>query len=588
MNVNVERHKAYFLYMGFSTQVNVMIDDSDFIRTIDNQVRKFKSAIMRDYWEYRHIPKERRGFPGIIQVSDLFLQQKYFDERLEDYTRRYLINGFLGHILEARGNSIIFPSLPNELNSSHRHFTNKEYEEMAQYEFIAEFLNSNKLSAVRYTALSNDSKFSIDNIDEVIIIQWDFLGHIHGKDKMIIGDHKGKPVILYCLRSFMLEHGFTIEEYEKYYLSLSMAVGEVGDLLGAHTVKRLSAASMFESRILVESKLKKYVNDLKQYRKKEIQLNGQSYAPRDFEWAYHVIEKDNRMKYSDLQARSKSLLFDSGAVKRFMKNQYYLALIGKNSYSKSLATAENLYEQYNSDDCIDYTAIIAGYLKSVEQLLFGIVKFSYNKKCKIKEKSSQRKIVFSESNIDKCDISLGSLIYFLIENKGVLKINGSQKDCLFRCLMTYVNECRNDSFHKHNIREWCRVEHIRNNTFFLYIVLLGCCRLGNDEDDTDKGLGIVRNDKLERMIYWIMNIPVKSFYIRFWNSSAMKVTIRNRSSIPEFDSYGFITNYVYFLDREDSIDQVTGQNDLAIIKRDYLPEEMWYFDEKYRKISYKE
>ena len=48
---------------------------------------------------------------------------------------------------------------------------------------------------MRYTALSNDSKFSIDNINEVIIIQWDILGHIHGKDKVIIDDHKGKPVI---------------------------------------------------------------------------------------------------------------------------------------------------------------------------------------------------------------------------------------------------------------------------------------------------------------------------------------------------------------------------------------------------------
>lgn len=87
-----------------------MIDDSDFIRIIDNQVRKFKSAIMRDYWEYRHIPKEKGGFSGIISVSDLYMQQKYFDERLEDYTRRCLINGFLGRILEARGNSIYFPS----------------------------------------------------------------------------------------------------------------------------------------------------------------------------------------------------------------------------------------------------------------------------------------------------------------------------------------------------------------------------------------------------------------------------------------------------------------------------------------------
>ena len=47
------------------------------------------------------------------------------------------------------------------------------------------------------------------------------------------------------------------------------------------------------------------------------------------------------------------------------------------------------------------------------------------------------------------------------------------KGIIYRCLTSYRIECRNNLFHKDYFNDWNRVEIIRENTYFLYVAILG-------------------------------------------------------------------------------------------------------------------
>ena len=564
--------------------------DFDFSSYLDDQTRKFKKAIMREYLKYRHNPVGKSGFPALKIASDEFYKQKHFEVIIEDCVRRYLVNGFLGRLFEVRGNGIYPPVLPESLKNAFVHVSNKEFEEIVPYEFCGDFL-TNKRVLVRYTCIPINEEYVSEDIDEIIIINWEMLGHINFEDRVCRGYIAGKPVIEYSLKAFLYENSFTEEEYNTYYLVLSNVIYDAVDLVGLRTNTKLTAASLFEFRFDLEEIILNYISTWQKYKKLDDNLRKTD--PKmieDFSWAYHIILPENRKKYSELEENSKKLLFHSGALKIFRKKKYYLALIGRSDFAKCFETSEYLYRQHDSDDKIDYTSIISGYLKSVEQLLFAIVMQSIDKGCYIKKKGGAKnsKTDFTTDNLKNCDISLGPLIYFLEQNKGVLNVQSKYKEWLLNCLKTYVNECRNECFHKHNINKWCVVEFVRQNTFLMHALLLGCCRLGEKEYETDKLLRIVRDDRMERVLNWIINIPQELFYIQFWeDEKPVQVKFGRKNEFPEFDSYGFIKDYMFLLDCPELIDPVVHKPHFTFIKRDRLPDKMWYINSDGKRVDYK-
>ena len=72
--------------------------DSIFVECLNSQIHKYKNAIMRDYWDYLRKPNKREGFAVLEITSDNYDLQRYFEVRIEDYIRRYLVNGFFFRI----------------------------------------------------------------------------------------------------------------------------------------------------------------------------------------------------------------------------------------------------------------------------------------------------------------------------------------------------------------------------------------------------------------------------------------------------------------------------------------------------------
>ena len=70
-------------------------------------------------------------------------------------------------------------------------------------------------------------------------------------------------------------------------------------------------------------------------------------------------------------------------VSAYVGNRLYKTMIGQNEYAESFITSEWLYHSLKGTENYDLTAIISGYLKSIEQLLYTVVMMNIDNKCKI-------------------------------------------------------------------------------------------------------------------------------------------------------------------------------------------------------------
>jgi len=161
----------------------------------------------------------------------------------------------------------------------------------------------------------------------------------------------------------------------------------------------------------------------------------------------------------------------------FLGNERYKILLGSSDFAVSFVTSEWLYKKYFSLDELDNTFIVAGYLKSIEQLLWDIILM-------IGKGRMLRGTVISETTAEDIDKTLGSLQYFLSNwsNDDLFQsCFGTGKHFVMNYLRTQISDWRkqyrNGFFHKHNLKEKDRIEAIREETYFLYFLVLGSIKL---------------------------------------------------------------------------------------------------------------
>lgn len=171
----------------------------------------------------------------------------------------------------------------------------------------------------------------------------------------------------------------------------------------------------------------------------------------------------------------------SDMKKWFEKN--YEVLTSNADFSRSLISSEWYYDlQVKTDGGIEQTAIVAGYLKSLEQLLCSILlvlsedennEFMFFTNKEGKEKTGQ----------DRLPLNYDNQKLVLTMAKNILKaIKGNKKSVLRRTKMTdrvieylekYVEKTRNGYMHKDNLYEWTDIQNIRTKTYAAYFMVLG-------------------------------------------------------------------------------------------------------------------
>lgn len=164
----------------------------------------------------------------------------------------------------------------------------------------------------------------------------------------------------------------------------------------------------------------------------------------------------------------------------FIDSNKYELLIKDGDFAKSFLTSEWLYKKYVMLEQLDNTFIVAGYLKSIEQLLWNIIKLTGKGKF-----ISGKKIGTAKE--DEIDTTLGSLEHFIIDSvNSDLFINAFAGN---RFVINYIKKQisawrakkRNGLFHKTQLKDKAKIESIREETIFLYCLILGSLKLTNEQ-----------------------------------------------------------------------------------------------------------
>ena len=178
-------------------------------------------------------------------------------------------------------------------------------------------------------------------------------------------------------------------------------------------------------------------------------------------------------------------------LKRWFE-KYNEVLLSNASFAKSFISSEWFYNLQVVSECgLEYTAIVAGYLKSVEQLLHEILlalsdkyDFTFPPTAKAKDTLGDTRVPLSRKNKDMLRTMAGNLLFVIEKRKRVVfhkRVAKSTTNKALDFLNKYVAETRNAYLHKDNIYTWAEIQEIRTKTYCAYFLILSTFRI-----DTDK------------------------------------------------------------------------------------------------------
>ena len=164
----------------------------------------------------------------------------------------------------------------------------------------------------------------------------------------------------------------------------------------------------------------------------------------------------------------------------YISRGLYKAMTGEASFANSFISSEWYYKLNQVTNSLDQTGIVAGYLKSVEQLLFTVIQFSKDTGKRIRTRDN--KIAdYTTDNGGRIDTTLGSLNAFIENNSGILNVSDYVKRYIVHSINDWRDKQRNGYFHKENLHDAEKVEEIRQNAICLYFLILGGYDIHDDQ-----------------------------------------------------------------------------------------------------------
>lgn len=427
------------------------------------------------------------------------------EQFLEGCTRVFLINPIFKMLMDLH--SI---QSDRQYGSTFANYTisNREYELSNFIEFIA--ILDNDRVGIRYTRASYSSNesfamnrdfrylYSKENIsgfddlckvDKVYALDWSGIPN-EELDKI----HPELPGGKNLTEDISVEQFFNIyfsfEEYQIVVSEAKNAIAKAKEIIALNATPQLLPNNMLDFKQAV-------INDFN-----ECSMGIMKYKFKDGGILSELSEEDEE------------LIRDT-----FFQNGFANALIGDADFAKSFITSEYLFKTVKAGLSIDYTAVVVGYLKSVEQLLYlfyvsafdGASRMNYWDRCNktnkfdIKDSSRYRydpynldkewmqEKYFHRKKLGENSPEIGELTRFLRYFEEMWSVSEEGKELIFKCLEDFRYSCRNSYFHKDNIdsTQYDTVERIRNNTHICIYYLLGGFRLLDSTVEKNQQLGLL-------------------------------------------------------------------------------------------------
>lgn len=422
-----------------------------------------------------------------------------------------------------------------------------------------------------------------EKLDRVVVCGWNYRTADSDEAVRIIVNGCEMPV---SVKSFMGCFDFILgkNEAESFFVFAENAAGCAQDFIGLRTIRALSPNEFGLFRLDEEEAIGEWIKLVRSHKDLDQKMKHLSGGEQSMGYAYNVIDQSNRDDYPTIEEDSKSLIIEEEVLERFESADFVKCLVGSSDFAKCFMSSEHLFSQHDCADCIDYTSIVSGYLKSVEQLLFSLALFYIDGDLKMKYSSGRNRygdkpwyewvsnckmIDFTTENLPCLDATMGSLWHFFEGNASTLLEIGQEKQrILVDCLKLYSQECRNDAFHKHNIDRWSRVELIRHNTLYLLIVLLSLFRFPVTIGDAKVQLGCIDDDRLERLYHSAIRRGCEAFEFHCEGGAAcLRVSFRpDKTPFPIFEDSGLMEpgSYLVFADNDAGSDWVLNRLSMPV------------------------
>lgn len=464
------------------------------------------------------------GFPIFGETSKEYHEQVYFESYFESYTRKMINNILKDLCYYDCAFEIKWPEF--EYVGIYNGYTNVECEK----EFGFEFIDRDRKIGYRYTSVKLDEIDPLlkkGNVEKIVVVEW------QNKDENICISYGDKPVEIILLWDLFNElfDDLSLDELEEMYNTfvnrVSDAVVKANSMISLVTLPGFTPYYIAKTRNEIISTIREEISSLS---------------------CYKVMNEDFR----NLEKVSANLISKYKLSEYFLKNQYDLLLTGNFDYAKSFSTSEYLYKYFKNNPMFDYTPIVSSYLKSIEQLLNFIC-------CNYASLSSD--------TTDMSTFTLGKYIKYMNEaaNETIFRPEiRPVKSIIYRCLTSYRIECRNNLFHKDYFNSWDRVEMIRENSLFLYTVILGS--IDANLIKYDEGTLNLKYDHLFR----ILDKKRDRFILCIINGTEFnEMHIEPRNEGITYNESGLINNKIV-LKRFDY-----DHYDIIELSRDNMPSEIW-------------
>ena len=447
------------------------------IVSIKNQANHFKSLFEHKIFEgtyknfIRNTARNGPDFPLFSIASDNFYIYQKYERVLQSDVRNYLINPILEELLNNCGYKV-----ESQLDKLRKHsgYNNDKIEHYSICPFQFVFTKNNLRYGVRYTNLYDTDDIVKDlitnfQIDKVIIL------HFSDEQDFELNQYRELINISdYSIKMFFDE--FINDNLYNYFLTtLEEVIEEMQKLIGFDTIPSINISNVTGVKLDLRETIKNI----------------------DFQLlTYNSSKEFDSLSRNDLSNICSNL--DNGKAQ---------VMVGESDFAQSYITSEYLYQvlvdKFNNNKLeykFDYTSVVAGYLKTIEQFLYKLLcyqmdydrsekwikrgkKYVYrNKKREYPRKEEVREnpknkgiyqVLVTRNNLKFMDISLGSLIWYVYDNENCWNLSDQGKELLKTLLFDYKDSVRNGYFHKHNLEDIEEVKRIRDNTLYLLCFIIG-------------------------------------------------------------------------------------------------------------------
>lgn len=548
--------------------------DERFEIILNKQINKFKDDI---YFTYRigtvNIIKNPNIAFNPFSCFKIANKEYYKYKNAEDYLikdiKKLLINEFFFEIFKTTNYDVLYPNNDEDNNMlTHGSIFLKPFEFIINYEY----------EKIGYTYSNPDyNEQALNNllnnydINRLVIIDFS----IDAKSTELYNNCilQNNRIQYITLESFITKH-FPYLDYNLYVEKVRSAVKEANDIIGFQTISNLSVRNMrdFKKDVLKDILSFNYEDN----RYLNIKKNLECGLPSNCE-DHKII---------------KSYYFDK---------ELHMSLIGNQSFAKCFITSEYLFRLTKNGGTFEYTSIVCGYLKSVEQLIYLLVQARLDNcpnglwiKAKTTKKSNHTRpnpnnintyqTMFKEEYKDEFDIDMGSLINFLDDDKDNWRISDVGKKAVCKCLKNYKQACRNENFHKDNIYSGKVANDIRKNTLVIMYYLLGSYKLNVNDSEISNVLGFRQNyfDIIYRSIATSRGI---NFIIEFENGNKINAIKITKQTHEQYDENGeiintpivFIKTDTFGLKTENEYDYLIDNGEKVIIDENHIPTKIWNY-----------